>query len=403
MRVLVLSNLYPPNALGGYEMSCRDVVDRWRAAGHDVTVLTTSGTVGGVVEPAAAEPHVRRSLRWYWRDHVFQTPPWREVVRLEGHNQAVLREVLASSRPDVVSAWHLGGMSLSLLTSVQRAGVPVVLNVCDDWPVYGPRVDPWSRWSADHPRLARAAARAAGLPAGQPDLDGCASSFVSAFTLAEVRARSGWAFPGAVVVGSGVDTGDFPLAIPREREWRGALLAVGRVEPRKGFDTPVAALAHLPAGTTLRVAGVAEPEHLQALQRLAADVGAADRVRFGPVPRGDLRGLYASADAVLFPSRWEEPFGLVPLEAMTQGTPVVATRRGGSAEFLADGRNCLEVPAGDAAALAAAVQRLAAEPALRQRLAEGGLATAARYTADALADRLERLHRDAADAAATVS
>jgi glycosyltransferase involved in cell wall biosynthesis len=83
---------------------------------------------------------------------------------------------------------------------------------------------------------------------------------------------------------------------------------------------------------------------------------------------------------------------------MTQRTPVVATRRGGSAEFLVDGENCLEIPADDPVALAAAVQRLAEQPALRARLVAGGLATAAEHTIDRLADRLEVLHRQASDA-----
>jgi glycosyltransferase involved in cell wall biosynthesis len=99
---------------------------------------------------------------------------------------------------------------------------------------------------------------------------------------------------------------------------------------------------------------------------------------------------------VIFPSRWDEPFGLVPLEAMTQGAPVVATRRGGSAEFLADGGNCLEVTADDPGGVAAAVRRLAGDAALRRRLIEGGRKTAARYTAERLADTLERIHLEAA-------
>ncbi|MDX6219036.1 MAG: glycogen synthase, partial [Frankiales bacterium] len=90
MRVLVLSNLYPPNALGGYEMSCRDVVERWRAAGHDVVVLTTAETVRGTVEPAVPEPHVRRELRWWWHEHRFVRPPWRERLRVEKHDLRVL-------------------------------------------------------------------------------------------------------------------------------------------------------------------------------------------------------------------------------------------------------------------------------------------------------------------------
>ena len=71
---------------------------------------------------------------------------------------------------------------------------------------------------------------------------------------------------------------------------------------------------------------------------------------------------------------------MVPLEAMARGRPVVATGRGGSSEYLRDGENCLLFEADDAAALATALRRLAAEPALRRRLKEGGMETAGEHT-----------------------
>jgi len=77
---------------------------------------------------------------------------------------------------------------------------------------------------------------------------------------------------------------------------------------------------------------------------------------------------------------WEEPWGLVPLEAMARGRPVVATGRGGSREYLRDGENCLLFAAGSAPSLAAALRRLAEDPGLRARLRDGGLATAPRHT-----------------------
>src|SRR5437763_4339101 len=110
--------------MGGYEMSCRDVVDRWRARGHQVMVLTTSTELTGAVEPDALDAHVLRTLEWYWADHRFQRPSAIARLRLERRDQARLRAALASARPDVVSVWHMGGMPLSLLTMLDRARVP---------------------------------------------------------------------------------------------------------------------------------------------------------------------------------------------------------------------------------------------------------------------------------------
>jgi glycosyltransferase involved in cell wall biosynthesis len=123
------------------------------------------------------------------------------------------------------------------------------------------------------------------------------------------------------------------------------------------------------------------------LAALAAELGVADRVRFGVVDRAGLVERYRAADALVFPSEWEEPFGLVPLEAMGVGRPVVSTARGGSAEYLAHGANALVIPPSDPDALAAAVQRLAADDELRHRLRQGGLRTAGAHTLDGFASR----------------
>src|SRR5689334_5009168 len=82
----------------------------------------------------------------------------------------------------------------------------------------------------------------------------------------------------------------------------------------------------------------------------------------GPCRPGSMAAVLAGADAVLFPVRWAEPWGRVAIEAMATGRPVVATGRGGSAEYLRHEHNALVVAPDDAAALAAAVARLAAGP-----------------------------------------
>ena len=106
--------------------------------------------------------------------------------------------------------------------------------------------------------------------------------------------------------------------------------------------------------------------------------------------RGLIPGAYADADAVLFPVRWKEPFGLVPLEAMAVGTPVVASGRGGGAEYLREGENCLIAdPDTGAGPLADAVRRLASDGALRNRLRSGGLATAAGHTEERFNEAVE--------------
>jgi glycosyltransferase involved in cell wall biosynthesis len=163
-----------------------------------------------------------------------------------------------------------------------------------------------------------------------------------------------------------------------DREWSGRLLYAGRIDERKGIGVAIEALARL-GGMSLRVVGGGDAAEAARLRALAQRLGVA--VEFdAPVPRDALPAVYADADAVVFPVTWFEPFGLVPLEAMAVGRPVLATGRGGSGDYLRDGENALLHEAGDAAALAATVERLAGDPALRGRLRAGGLATARRLT-----------------------
>jgi glycosyltransferase involved in cell wall biosynthesis len=190
-----------------------------------------------------------------------------------------------------------------------------------------------------------------------------------------------------------VDAGLFREAPAQPWRWR--LVYLGRIDERKGIDLAVEALAELPPEATLAVVGRGDAAERSHLAGLARRHGLGGRVRFETLPRDCVPAAIADADALVFPVRWREPWGLVPLEAMAVGRPVVATGRGGSGEYLRDGENALLFdPDAGPGALAAAVRRLADDPDLRARLRAGGLATAGRLDVrsfdEAVEDALER-------------
>jgi glycosyltransferase involved in cell wall biosynthesis len=172
------------------------------------------------------------------------------------------------------------------------------------------------------------------------------------------------------VVPCGVDLGLFrPDAVADPRpEGRHRIVAVGRLVERKGVGNVIVALARLlregGPDTELVIAGgpdVAELDtdpDVRRLRAVAAAEGVADRVVFrGRVGRADLPGLYRSADlAVCVP--WYEPFGIVPLEAMACGLPVVASAVGGLIDTVVHGRTGLHVAPRDVGQLAAALGEL---------------------------------------------
>lgn len=391
--------MYPPHSYGGYEQSCRDVVERWRARGHEVLVLTGRVRVPGAVDDPGGgddEPFVRREQHLYWEDHrmLSPAPPRRLVWELS--NRRSLRRALGDFAPDVVSAWAMGAMSLGLLTEAGRRHLPVVAVICDEWPVYGPEADGWLRPLYRRPALGRAVRLISGLPTDLPPLDSLGPScFISEFLRTRSAEQSRWSFENSAVVYSGIAATEFPFCDRRFRPWGWRLLYTGRIDPRKGITTAIAALGSCPPESTLVVDGRGDDEHRIELAALAERSGLGDRVTFTTSPRAGLAAQLAAADAAVFPPEWDEPFGLVPIEAMSCGTPVVASPMGGAAEFLVDGVNCLTFPAGDHGALAAALHRLAGDPLLRRRLIEGGRVTAAELTVDQLAEVLERWHQHA--------
>lgn len=386
--------MYPPHHLGGYELHCRDSVDRWRAAGHDVLVLTSDLRLPGVA--VDDDDLVRRRLRIAFDGVDVVRPSVIGAWRAERRNQAGLRDALEAFRPDVVSAWHMGAMSVGLLSTVIERELPLVLVVCDLWPTYAHRMDRWSAGLARRPRLARVVRLVSGLPTSRPDLSRGATAYFTTRYLQERCAERGDLRPEhTVVFTGGLNLAEFPLRRHDVTAWRDRLLCVGRIEERKGVDVAVRALADLP-GASLDILGRADPAHLDTLRALASELGVDARVRYGFADRSELRDRYASADAFLFPVRWEEPFGLVPLEAMACGTPVIATGTGGSGEFLLDEVNCLLVPPGDPRALASAVRRLAADPELRVSLVGAGAATAEELSIDRMASVLLQWHEAAA-------
>jgi D-inositol-3-phosphate glycosyltransferase len=177
------------------------------------------------------------------------------------------------------------------------------------------------------------------------------------------------------VVPCGIDPGAFrpagPVRPPRGNRHR--LVAVGRLVPRKGVDDVIAALPRLSAAELL-VAGGPPADRLGAdaearrLTALARDLGVGDRVRLlGAVDRRAVPPLLRSADVVACVP-WYEPFGIVPLEAMACGVPVVGSAVGGLLDTVDHRRTGLLVPPRDPAAVAAAVGRLLGSPSIRAQM-----------------------------------
>jgi glycogen synthase len=383
MRVLGVGSIYPPHHLGGYEIIWRGVMRRLREDGHDVRVLATDFRRDEVAADAAEDPDVHRELDWYWRDHQWRRLGLRQRLAIERRNAATFDRHLREFEPDAITWWLLGGMSLSLIEQARRAGVPATFFVLDYWLSYGRDRDLWTRmWRTLSP-LAPLAERLTGLPT-RIDYASAGHWVFCSETVREHALANGLRTADTTVLSPGVERSLLDAGRERdERPWRWRLLYVGRVVPQKGVLTAIKALEQLPAESQLRIVGDGDPEYRVELERLASALGVQDRVRFdGTQPRELIADVFREADAVVFPVEWAEPWGLVPLEAMALGRPVVATGRGGSGDYLRDRENSLLFEAGDAAGLARAIRTLADDRTLRERLVVGGHETATLHDED---------------------
>jgi len=203
----------------------------------------------------------------------------------------------------------------------------------------------------------------------------------------------------------GVDLALFAAAADAEaKPRRHRIRSDGRLGPRKGVDlviqaVPLLAQAGFHDVELLIVGGSGDALSLEddpearRLRLLAKELGVEDQVTMrGQVPRNAMPGIFRSADAVVC-APWYEPFGIVPLEAMACGVPVVAAAVGGLRETVVDQKTGLHVPPRDPQAIADAVARLLADPALRADMGRAGTRRArSRYSWDRVAADTEKAY-----------
>jgi D-inositol-3-phosphate glycosyltransferase len=201
------------------------------------------------------------------------------------------------------------------------------------------------------------------------------------------------------VVPCGVD--DFPPAPPDGRCWRhpgGRIVSLGRLVERKGVDTVIQALAQLPQAELViaggPVTGFDDDPEVRRLRSIVGRLGLDERVSLvGPLSREQVPALLRSADVVAC-TPWYEPFGIVPLEAMSCGKPVVASAVGGLLDTVVDGVTGVQVPPRDPDRLAAVLRELLADPDRRRRMGQAGRARIAEnYTWPKVAEATEGIYQ----------
>ncbi|MDQ5978490.1 MAG: hypothetical protein QG602_1464 [Verrucomicrobiota bacterium] len=374
LRILVVTNLLPPQEMGGYGRTVWEFSRELMARGHTVRVLTADMphlTRKPTAEHAEFERHVRRTLTLVgdWKDGAVVVEPDAERRKsiLRDNHQTILREIEGFA-PTVIMAGNLDLAGHFFIQPALDRGIPVLHRLGNAYPGYDPVQSPKGPLFC---------------------LAGC-----SAWVNAGIRAKNYPISRYEVVPPGSPLTEYFRAWAPQRRKLR--IAYAGLLMPYKGAHVLVTALAYLKrvgvefectlAGDSTR------PDYLESLRAVAKQHGYLERLHFpGFLGKRELAGLFAQSNVLVFPSVFEEPFGKTQIEAMAAGLLVVSSGSGGASEIVENGKTGLLFKSGDPRDLAEKLLSAHRNPRAAEQIALAGQARAFEFTTEASVDRLERI------------
>ncbi|CAH2601478.1 Glycosyltransferase family 4 protein [Rhodovastum atsumiense] len=407
MKVVIVANAYPPHVVGGAELVAAYLAEGLAQRGDEVTVVSTCSAAEGSTEEMLNGVHVLRFFprNLWWNLERFAAGDRRSLpARLAWNlrdswnpdSAGKFAAVLARVRPDIVHTHNLKGLSPSLWREAARLRIPIVHTTHDYWLLCARGTMLRRDGGACTRRCLSCEAYGRWYAACARPIDVLCSP--SRFVLERHLAHGFGQGRRTEVIANGI-----PLA-PRPRPTRSAdaplrVLYIGQLRREKGVQVLLAALPLLRGDVVIDIAGSGELE-----AEVTAAAARHTRLRVHGYVTGPAKAaLLAAADVLAFPSIWSENAPIAIVEALLHGMPVVGSDLGAIPEFVqprgADA-NGLLFPMGDAAGLAAALDRLAANRALLAALSAGASRQAPRYTAGTMVQSYRRLYATLAHAGA---
>jgi glycosyltransferase involved in cell wall biosynthesis len=374
LSIVLVTNLFPPQELGGYGRMMWEFAHGLLKRGHMVRVLTSDEVQFGkspTAEETALEKHVFRTLRltgsWVGGRGVALTDPT-EIMRRLRDNATRVRTAITKLGADLVLVGNLDFLGLTLLRGALEKDIPVLHALANAQPGYAVSdqpteahywIAPCSDWNGDVFRDA-------------------------GFTPSRVETL----YPGARL------DHFFRFFLPDTRRLR--ICYASLVLPYKGVDTLIQALGQLHAqgiDFSAEIAGDApRADFMAELQSFVSAQGMESKVRFtGFLDRPGLSGLFARSNVLVFPSRFQEPFGISQVEALAAGLVVVSSGTGGAKEIVRDGVDGLLFTPGDTASLVAKLTQLSQDAELMSRLQRAGQARSTAFSVDQAVQKIETL------------
>lgn len=403
MRLIFLTNFYPPNSRGGYELWCQEVAEGLRIKGHQVRVLTSNYHNSNQTQLDPDWVQRRLNLEMEFKEQSNVTRFFFMRKRLFEENVSVVNKLLESFDPDLICVWGMWNLDRSILRVVENQ-LPgrVVYYMGDYWPFLPGQFEYY--WKAPSKNfLMKIPKKVLGFVAlrmlKQEEIYQSMfehTLFPSTFLQKEFHDRGLHPADSQVIYGAAniMNFTQHQKDFPKDNGL--TLLYAGRLDHSKGVHTAIEAVAilvekHQFTQFNLRIVGSGDSEYENDLRAMVRANNLEDFVSFHhPVPKSKMPELYSQSDILLFTSIWKEPFGRVLVEAMAAGVVVIGTSTGGAAEILFDGKTGLTFTPGDAGSLALQILSLSSNRDLFAYLSrEGRKFVLEKFTSERMVKELE--------------
>jgi len=349
MKILVISNFYPPCVFGGYELYAQAIVTGLRKLGHDVYVLTSQNTKN--TEPQIYDMFPFKINNFYRTN---QVNIFKKAFRFffNPRNFAITKDVISKIKPDIISVWNLRLLSISPLIASTRSNRPLVLHLYDPWllPLKIFKPFPWLRDNL----------------LNVTHVITCAKSLACQYERAGIKKEYITVLPHGIAV--------YPRKAPDLTYGNGRrLLIISSLSKEKGIDVALNALAILinkkdKTNLSLNIYGEGDLSYRKTLGLIIKREGIEPYVHFnGWIKPELLSEVFARHDIFICPERWVT-LPLILLQAMASEMPVIGMDYTGMHEVILDGVNGLLIPPDDADRLADVINRLDQNDSLRQDL-----------------------------------
>ena len=322
MKILVISNYYPPHYIGGYELACFDTVEFLKHKGHDVKVLT------GNYKSNTSDNDIYRQLRYI----NYYTPSYKDKYDVEQYNFDITKELIQTVDPDIIYIWSLRLLSLAPVWAVEKSNIKKIFEIGDFWMKGFLNNELLSKIKRGIKNI---------LPISNStavDISPviCVSKWMAHTMQKEYNSKQIHIIPNGTKVNKKQN-------IEKEQNIMRYMFC-GRIDYSKGLDLAIKALASLKDNNIhdfeFHIYGDGDKHYLDRCLKMVKILKLESCV-FYHGKKDNLEEEYLKNHVLIMPTRMQEPFGLVIIEAMNYGVVTIAPDAYGPKEILTNGINGL--------------------------------------------------------------